>query len=307
MFLCRLNNSLFLLILSFCSHASTNLIKLHFSETKYIFFYESWYVTLRTAETFSLPPSKKVLVMVLSRWKINEIKADVGGNFKEKKLWKLKLFHYYNYYSIQRFNVSRFFLSKPHHIRYFPHIRKMVLSSFASVWELFHEFLIWNWFSWIFELSSEWTFPSLLLKVARKLANENNFSFILLYWKRRRKFFCFTWRPNNRWELKKKFNLYGCDGRKRDFNPTARLEVEKRSLERWKVMFEKEFNVLKHKWVCGFADKRYPQQWTSRWRTVLIISTFASSQPQKFQATFNNKKSGYDTYFILYHKFLMAT
>lgn len=177
---------------------------------------ETWYVTFTKLSSRTI--LRKLLRAIFLRWKINEIKADVGRKFRRKKLCKLKLFHY-NYYSIQRFNVFLFLL-KPHHIRYFPHIRKMVLSFFTRERKLSHEFFLWNRFSWIFELSF-----TLAREDASKYTFFHFFFFLsLLLKKMKEALFCFMWRLNNRWEkLNKKFNLYGngVKGGKKNFEPTA--------------------------------------------------------------------------------------
>lgn len=158
---------------------------------------------------------------------------------RKKKLCKLKLFHY-NYYSTQRFFFKRW---KPHHTFASPYtfISSTISTSSLSLTlycfptylkngfqhseKLFHEFLIWNWFSCIFEFS----FKMKTFLPSRFASKNTFFIYLLLLKRRKKKLFCFIWRPNNRREREWRRNLiYICGApperdksKNRKFNPTT--------------------------------------------------------------------------------------
>lgn len=172
---------------------------------------------------------------------------------RQKKLCKLKLFHY-NYYSTQRFPfISSYERWKPH--RTFVSSASFLSCSllachiseekrFRALEKLFYEFLMWNWFSCIFEFSLyrlRRTIPFLiLLPLAFRPRYQQIYIFHLFLLLKRKRFFCFMWRPNNRreedWRRKSHFmceeseETWALDGK--EIQPQHRSEVKLRSPKR---------------------------------------------------------------------------
>lgn len=125
---------------------------------------------------------------------------------KRKELCKLKLFHY-NYYSTQRFpawkmenrtvhtlhHTHSFLPHYPHPCCCLSHIsEEMVSSARKTISWIFHVKLVFMHF-WVFFLRWTISFPTRALYQQIYI-----FHLFLLLKRRKERFLCFMWRPNNR-------------------------------------------------------------------------------------------------------------